>query len=1364
MSVDNSIPVVGELSDVKRKLIDKYLRDVVQTSADQQHIPPRPPGEPVPLSFSQQQVWVHSQMAGDIPIYNEAMTIYRRGPLDVAVLERCLGEILRRHEIWRTTFDIIDGKPIQVVRPAPDEFQLETVDLRYLPESDRAAHAIWWPSKAAGKMFDLMEGPLLRAVLIQMGEEEYRLYLTFHQIVFDAMSAYRIFLPELIALYEAFSMGRPSPLPDPILQYGDFACWQQTALASGAWSEQLSFWRRKLSGEIPVLQWPNERARPIYETHRGAIQRFEFDSAVIASMRAFCKEQGVSSYMIFLASYAALLSRYTGQQDIVLGGLSAGRSRSEIEAVIGYFVNPLALRVDLSGQPTFRQLTSRVRDTVLDALANDEVPFEHVVEAVQPRPNPGRNPLFQIILSQQPQMPAAVEGWDIVSEEVSNGGSKLDLTIVLDERTDTVSGPITYNPNLFDASTIKQMVDHWQTLLAAALADPDRSIAELPLLTEPERHQLLVDWNNTQMDSPPEKLLHELFEAQAERTPDAVALLFESQEMAYRELNDRSNGLASYLQSLGVGPDMPVGLYLERSFDMVVGLLGVLKAGGVCLPLDPTYPKDRLAFMLEETQTAVLITQQRLKADLPSHSAKVVCLDTENRLRSIRPSALESHAASPGRLAYIIYTSGSTGRPKGVQVTHRGLVNSTLAREAYYREPMKSFLLLPSFAFDSSLAGIFWTLSTGGALVLPPDRSRCELSALAELIIKHGVSHLLCVPSLYRELLGETTLKKTSSLSVAIVAGEECSKELVDRHYRVLPDATLYNEYGPTEATVWSSVYRCDPKSHFTRVPIGKPIANAQLYVLDPGLQPVPVGVPGELHIAGMGVTRGYLERPEVNARQFVPNPFGNSGGSLYKSGDLARYLPDGNIEYLGRLDEQVKIRGFRVEVGEIEATLLACPNVRAAVVTLREDLPGDKRLVAYVVPEFRQELTTVELRAFLKRNLPEHMIPAAFVRLETLPLASNGKVDRRALPVPPQFDDARALGFVGPRDDLETRLTKIWEEILGVHGVGIQHNLFELGAHSLLVARMLTRIEHEFGKKLSFMSIFGAPTIEELAALLRNSDKSTQFTKIVPIQPAGTRSPFFLLGGSFFFGPLAQNLGIHQPTLVVNFDEAIVDRLHAPYTFEELASYMAQAIREHQPQGPYFIGGFCDYGLIAYETARQLLNQGHQVALLALFDTCNPAYLRRRSNGHESGIGWSRALFHLKKLRQGTGAEAYRYIEVHIKQLWQRLFKRSSEIPAGIRSPENTGHPAYLERIFLSALEKYDPKPYAGQAAIFRADTKSIEELSGWRNVITGPLELHDILGTHLGMFFDPQVDELGRRLAASIDKVSQVDQRFTR
>ena len=1356
---------VRQVADDKRKLIDKYLRgDGPRISAVEGRIRRRPAGEPVPLSSSQQQVWVHSQMAGTIPIYNEALTVCRRGPLDVIVLERCLTEIIRRHEIWRTTFDTINGKPIQVVQAASDRFPLKTIDLRHLGVPERIPEAMCSAAEDARKPFDLKKGPLLRATLVRMEEEEYRLNVTFHQIVFDAASAYRIFLPELAVLYEAFSAGKPSPLPEPILQYGDFACWQQQALAADAWSEQLSFWRKKLSGELPVLGWPDDRPRPTYQTHRGAVQRFEFDPSLVASLKAFCRQEGVSSYMTLLASYAALLNRYTGQTDIVIGGLSAGRKRSEVEEVLGYFVNPLALRIDVSGNLTFRALASQVLNTVLDALGNDEVPFANVVETLRLRPDPSRNPIFQLILSQQPQMPA-VPGWDLVTEEVSNGGSKLDMTIVLDERQHSVSGPITYNPDVFDASTITRMVGHWQALLAGALASPDRAIAELPLLTVPERRQILIDWNSTQVDYPEGKCLHDLVAMQAERTPDAVAVKFEGNQITYRELHSRSEQLALRLESLGVGPDIPTGLYLERSFDMIVGLLGVLKAGGVCLPLDPTYPKDRLAFMLAETQAPVVLTQARLASELPRHTAKVLCLDIDSQLQSTEPNPVPSRTVNPANLAYIIYTSGSTGRPKGVQVTHRGLVNSTLARSTYYSDPVSSFLLLPSFAFDSSLAGIFWTLSTGGALILPPDEARCDLPALVELIIQHRISHLLCVPPLYRELLDQAKLEQISSLSVAIVAGEECSKDLVELHYRALPRTVLFNEYGPTEATVWSSVYRCEPKPRSLRVPIGRPIANTRLYVLDPGLQPAPVGIPGELHIGGPGVARGYLQRPELNAGKFIPNPFDSGARScLYKTGDLVRYLPDGNIEYLGRLDHQVKIRGFRIEVGEIEAALCDCPGVHAAVVTVREDLPGDKRLVAYVAPESRQELTPGELRTLLKRKLPEYMVPAAFVFLATLPLSSNGKVDRRALPAPGQPDGAHAPGFLSPRDDLEIRLTKIWEEILGIRNIGIQHNLFDLGAHSLLVTRLLTRIEREFGKRLTFASVFGAPTIEQLATLLRSSSAPTQFTQLLPIQPTGSKPPFFSIGGGFLFRSLSEHLGTEQPLLVVQFDPSIVDQLHVPYRLEELAGYMAQAIREQQPQGPYFLGGFCDNGMIAHETARQLVNQGHQVGLLAIFDARNHAYYRHNSNEGRISVPWKSIPVLFERLRQLKTADAFRYIVVRLGERWQTGRRRAAARLTEIRTRPSRDRLTDIERIVVLAQEKFEPKLYPGRVALFRADTKSDDHLSGWAEVISGPVDVQEIPGTHLGIFFDPHVEHLANRLAACLDRANDLVKRGKR
>jgi len=1331
-NLDESIHHVGEIPAAKRKLIDKYLLDVTQTSA-QHHIPTRSYGEHIPLSFQQQQVWVHSQMAGDVPIYNEAVTIYRRGPLDVAVLERCLCEILRRHEIWRTTFDTIDGKPVQIVRPAPASFPLKSIDLRYLRESDRATEAIVFPSGDAAKVFDLKQGPLLRAVLVRMGEEEYRLYMTFHQIVFDAASAYHIFLPELITLYDAFSVGRPSPLPEPMLQYGDFACWQQTVVASGNWSDQLSFWRKKLSGELPILSWPNDHARPTYQTHQGAIQRFEFDPGLISILKSFCKEQGIPSYMISLASFAAVLSRYTGQSDIVLGSLSAGRSRSEIETLIGYFVNPLALRIDLSGQPTFRQLTSRVRDTVLDALANGDVPFEKVIEAVQPRPTPDRNPIFQIVLSQQPQIPRVTQGWDLVSEEVSNGGSKLDLTVVLDERADRIAGPITYNPNLFDASTIKRLVDHWQTFLTAALANPDCSISNLPLLSDAERKQILIEWNDTAAIFPLNVCVDQLIEEQCARTPDATSIVSGHKQITYRELSRRSNQFSRYLREQGVGAGDLVGLCMDRSADLVVGMLGILKAGAAYVPIDPDLPSERLNFIAKDAGLKLMATNKVRRTQLEGLAGKLVFLDSDSDwTHGLADSLVPRSRSDAGDPAYVIYTSGSTGRPKGVCVPHRALVNFLLSMRkcpGFTKEDV--LVAVTTVSFDISGLELYLPLVCGGRCVLASKDVVPDGRRLIELMNDSEASVMQATPATWRLLL-ESGWEGRKGLK-ALCGGEALPRELAQKLLTMV--GSLWNMYGPTEATIWSTVQQITTDQEI--ITLGRPIANTQIYVLDKHLQPLPIGALGDLYIGGDGLALGYHNRPDLTAEKFLANPFRDQPDArIYKTGDIARFRPSGEIEYLGRSDDQVKIRGFRVELGEIEAVLRGHPKVDAAVVLLREDLPGDKRLVAYVVPKPQLEPVAAELGAFLKRTLPEHMIPAVFVSLEMLPLGPNGKIDRRALPVPTPLDGAIEPGFIAPRDVLETRLAEIWEETLGVRGIGIRHNLFDLGAQSLLVARILARIEREFGRKLSFVSVFGTPTIEGIAALLRGSHTSTSYTKITPIQPTGARLPFFCIGGSFFYRPLAQHLGIDQPTLAINFDESIIDRLRLPYNLEELAGYMVRAIREYQPEGPYFLGGFCDYGVIAYEAARQILNQGHRVALLALFETCNPAYLRSMSKG-QGGLSWSHVSRILNKLRDQDSAR--------LRHVWKRLFRNPSKL-----------RPIDMDRIVVLALENYDPKPYAGRVAIFRGDTKPAE-MSGWGSVITGPVEVHDVPGTHMGMFFEPYVEELVGRVVASMGKARQ-------
>ncbi len=1079
----------SKFSEAKRSLLEKYLRGEIPSSLERRNgITPRETGNIAPLSVTQQQVWLHHHIVPkDIPVYNETLTIHRTGPLDPGMLERCLREIVRRHEIWRTTFDSNGEELVQIVHPTPQTFPLQVMDLTQVPEAEREAEALWLATEDARRPFDLKTGPLLRALLVSLSDQQHRIYMTLHHLICDAVTAYRVLVPELGTLYEAFSAGQASPLPEPQLQYADFACWQRRNLSPAISSEHEAYWRKQMAGELPLCQWPNDRPRPTVETHRGAIERFAFPATLVQRLRVLSQQAGVSLYMTLLAGFVALLKRYTEQDELVIGSLTAGRNRVELEKMMGHFVNPLALRFDVSGNPTFRELQLRVRNVVLEGLAHESVPFSQVVKLAQQRNDPGRHPLFQIIFSQQPQLQHVTPGWELITEEVSNGGSKLDLTLVIDDHGDAVSGPITYNPDLFDVSTLRRAVEHWRTLLESAADDASRGILDLPILTERER--ILFDWNRAALEFPRSKTLHELFEDQVKKTPDAVAITFGDQSLTYHELNQRADQVARHLQSLGVGPDVPVGLFVERSFEMMAGILGVLKAGGACLPLDPAYPAERLSFMLEETQAQLVLTHSRLLAQLPAHNAEVICLDTvcldtepEFRGKDLLPTAVQ--AASATNIAYVIYTSGSTGHPKGVRVTHSGLVNSTLARTAYYRETLRSFLLLSSFTFDSSLAGIFWTLTVGGTLVLPPDSSRWELDSVSVLIEKHQISHLLCVPSLYQTLIENSPSERLASLKVAIVAGESCPVALVEEHYRRLPHAALYNEYGPTEATVWCSVYRCEPQPDAIRVPIGRPIANTQMYVLDSRRQMVPVGVPGELYVGGAGVAGGYWNRPELTAEKFISDPFSSTPKArLYKTGDLARFLPDGNIEYLGRVDHQVKIRGFRIELGEIEAALASHPGVREVAVVAREDAPGEKRLVAYyTVSNVSGKATGAgELRSHLSVRLPDYMVPAAYVQMEGMPLTANGKLDRKALPVP--GGDAYAVrGYEAPQGEIETRLAQIWADVLKIDRVGRNDNFFELGGHSLLAMILIERMRRQ-GLRVNVRALFMTPTLEELSA-----------------------------------------------------------------------------------------------------------------------------------------------------------------------------------------------------------------------------------------------------------------------------------------
>ncbi|HEV1995803.1 MAG TPA: amino acid adenylation domain-containing protein [Candidatus Acidoferrum sp.] len=1075
----------ARLSENKRRLLEGFLRgEFGKSAAERPALTRRPPNEPIPLSFPQVQVWLHAQMAAEIPFYNETMTIYRRGPLAPAVLERCLLEIIRRHEIWRTTFEVREGTPVQVVHAPPSSILFPSTDLRNLPEPEREAEARRLATRDARIPFDLKERPLLRSHLVRTGDEEYRLYITLHQIIVDAVTAYSVFLPELAALYEAFSAGKPSPLADLAYQYGDFAFWQRNTLAPGAWSKHMAYWRKQLSGQLPVLEWPAARPRPAVETHRGEIQHFRLEKELIGPLRAMSQREGASLSMTMLAGLAALLHRYTGQDDLILGSLSAGRKLTETESLFGYFVNPFPLRIDLSGKPTFREMIARVRAVVLDGLSDEEVPFIKVVEEIQQKPDPSRNPIFQITLSQQPQVSRPPAGWDLIIEEISNGGSKMDLLVVLDDRQDTIFVTITYNLDLFDSSTIAGMMGHLQTLLGAAAVEPGKPIDELPILTPAEREQILIAWNDTAADYPTNRCLHELIEAQAGKTPDATAVIFEQQKVSYRELNARANRLAHHLEKVGVGPEVLVGVCMERSVDLVVALLGVLKAGGAYVPLDPEYPKDRLRMMLDDSRPPLLLTQQHLLDRLPAISAQIICLDADWHRIAGESDANPAVGTNPENLAYAIYTSGSTGQPKGVLNTHAGIVNRLLwMQDAYRLTPSDRVLQKTPSSFDVSVWEFFWPLMTGACLVVARPDGHRDAGYLIDLIRRERITTLHFVPSMLQVFLEVEGVESCDSLKRVICSGEALPLKVQERFF-ARSKAELHNLYGPTEAAVDVTSWQCRPDSSLFTVPIGRPIANVRIYLLDRNLQPVPVGVPGELYIAGVALARGYLNRPELTAERFIPDPFRNQPGArLYKTGDLARYRSDGSIEYLRRVDDQVKIRGFRIELGEIESVLRMHPAVRDARVIVREDVPDDRRLVAYLVlAEAAASLT--EIGNYLKEKLPAYMIPE-LVSLGQLPLTTSGKLDRRALPAPVHERLQQEEGTGEPEDEIEKLLAELWKDALKLDRVTIYDNFLDLGGHSLLVILMVARLQSQLGVRVKPNEV-AFQTLGQLAAVCR--------------------------------------------------------------------------------------------------------------------------------------------------------------------------------------------------------------------------------------------------------------------------------------
>lgn len=1055
-----------------------------------------------PLSFAQARLWFLDQLEKGNPAYNIAFAVRLQGAFEVTLLEQSLNEMVRRHEILRTTFSMVDGQPVQVITSSL-RLSLPVEDYQNLPEVERESEVRHLMTQEARQPFDLTQAPLLRAKLLRLTQQEHIFILTLHHIIADEWSV-EVFVREMAVLYKAFLAGSSPPLPELSIQYKDFTYWQRQWLQGEVLETQLSYWKQQLDGVPAILPLPTDYPRPAIQTYRGARQSLELPQTVADGIVALSRQEGVTFFMVLLAAFQTLLYRYTGQEDVCVGSPIANRSRDELKGLIGFFVNTLVLRTDLAGNPSFRELLQRVRQVALGAYAHQDLPFEQLVEALQPERDASYTPLFQVAFVLRNALHLEeIPGLTLSPLNVESETAQFDLSLVVERTERRLIAAFEYNTDLFDAAAIARMLGHFQTLLLGIVANPQAKLSSLPLLTEAEKHQLLVEWNDTQADYPQDLCIHQLFEAQVERTPDAIAVIFENQQLTYRELNNRANQLAHYLQHLGVKPEVLVGICMERSLEMVVGLLGILKAGGAYVPLDPTYPKERLAFMLKDARVPVLLTQDKFANVLPEHNAKVVCLDAEWQALAHQSQDNPISGIAFENLAYVIYTSGSTGKPKGAMNTHQGLCNRLLwMQDAYPLTAADRVLQKTPFSFDVSVWEFFWPLIAGVRLVLAKPEGHRDSAYLVEAIAKEQITTLHFVPSMLQVFLEEPSLDACSSIKRVICSGEALSIDLQERFFARL-DAELHNLYGPTEATIDVTFWACQQGDKERVVPIGRPIANTQIYLLDRHLQPVPVGVPGELHIGGVGLARGYLNRPELTAEKFIPNLFKNSKfNRLYKTGDLARYLPDGSIEFLGRIDHQVKLRGFRIELGEIEAVLVKHPSVRDVVVLAREEDSSEKQLVGYVVPNSAGIPTTDELRSYLKERLPEYMVPSIFIWLEALPLLPNGKVDRRALPAPEGVRPILAAVYEAPRSEVERAIATVWRDVLHLEKVGIHDNFFDLGGHSLLIVQVHSKLREIFNSNLSVVELFQNPTIAALAECItqnitQNSERQSSLRPI---------------------------------------------------------------------------------------------------------------------------------------------------------------------------------------------------------------------------------------------------------------------------
>jgi amino acid adenylation domain-containing protein len=1355
-------PVAGaspRLSAAKLALREARLRGEHRAAP----LAPRPRDGDLPLSFAQERFWFQERLQPGLTLHNIAGAERLEGPIHPPTLERALTEVVRRHETLRTTFHDVDGAPVQRILP-PVPFTLPVDDLSGLDEDERRTRALRLADAEGGRPFDLSVGPLFRARLLRLAEDEHVLAYAVHHIVSDGWSI-GVLLREVRALYAAFREGRPSPLPEPPVQYVDWAAWTRERLRGAELERHLAYWRERLAGVPERLELPADRPRPPVPSFRGAALPLRVPAAVLEPLLALGHDEGATPYMVMMAAWTLLLSRYAGSDDLVVGSPVSGRTHREVEGLIGVFLNTLVVRTSLSGDPTFRQLVRRVRDGVLQDLSHQEMPFERLVAELRPERSLSHATLFQVLFQLDAAGGTAVGRGGLAGEPEgpSEADAPLDLSLVVEVDGGAMRGALEYSTDLFDHATARRMVDHLLRVMAEAGADPDRPVSRLRLVGDEERARLAA-WNATSAPYPSERCIHQLFQAQAAKTPAAVALAWGDATLTFRELDERANRLARALARRGAGPEVRVGICVERSPDLVAAVLAVMKAGGAWVPVDPAHPPERVAYVLQDSGAALVLTHARLRGRVPaSLPVQVLALD-EARAEIEEESAepVESGVTAEN-LAYVIYTSGSTGRPKGVAMHHRGVVNYIhWGIPAYGADRGNGAPVFTSMAVDLTITNLL-PLFAGRPVRLLPDESPVE--ALAQVIRGRPGFGLIKITPVHLGLLNEMLSpgELAGAAHTLVIGADFLSAEPTLPWQDHAPGVRLMNEYGPTETVVGCSAHTLPPRAHRSgAVPVGGPIQNLTFHVLDAHGGPVPVGLPGELYIGGEGVARGYLGRPALTAEKFVPDPFAEPGARMYRTGDRARRLEDGGLTILGRIDNQVKVRGYRVEPGEIEAVLLRHPSVSACRVVPREDRPGDRRLVAYAAVA---GVDAEALRVYLARTVPDYMVPSAFVLMDALPQTATGKLDLKSLPAPRYGAEADAREE--PRNAEEARLVELWRELLGVDGIGTTQSWFDLGGNSLLALRLFTRVNREMGCDLPVSTLFTGATIRHMAGAIleQRAASAAAPASVVPLQPRGSLPPLFLVhaGDRDVLGyvNLVRYLGADQPAFGVR---DVGESLARP--LGQIAREHVAAVRAVQPHGPYALLGWSFGGMVAYEMAVQLQALGEPVVFVGLLDTIAPDViheLRQTDDellvglAQEAAEGWGWDFAFAPEALEGVPAKEKAGHVVHALHAQGPVPARFraetlDEAFRDVRDRMESGC-GYVPGRFRGTLTQFRASvPYAYRDALFTARTAEEERALGWSAHVDGAVDVHFIPGTHVTIASEPNVAVLAARVRESL------------